>query len=368
MTAWKKIKHLISRFLGSIRFYIFIMERLFPDKMRGRPLNRGTFSGYDFEALISEYLETPLSNEPDTFVLYRIIGNDLPPRHLKGQTLKNFWFILENEGELKGCEKRFVLNRIVNPDEEKHIVEILNRKGYSFFRIPFDRNEYLQVGWDTNGVPDEFAPGAPIFQRLGTEEQGRIWMRLYRHKNNYVMNNNGARNAALAQGRQLAKWVLPWDGNCFITQKGWEEIVSSVTASPQIPHFVAPMARVLKNRLLLESDYAPRAEEEPQIIFRKDSLLSFNESYFYGRRPKVELLWRLGVPGKWDRWEVEPWDLPIPGYAAEAGAFNYAGWVARLNSGRGSLETDSEERASARVEAIKTMLDGVDKKMRVDAE
>jgi hypothetical protein len=86
-------------------------------------------------------------------------------------------------------------------------------------------------------------------------------------------------------------------------------------------------------------------------------------SYFYGLRPKVELLWRLGVPGQWDKWEQEPWDLPIPAYADEAGAFNYAGWVARLNSGRDSLEKDSEDRTLSRVEAIKAIIDDLDSKV-----
>ena len=38
------------------------------------------------------------------------------------------------------------------------------------------------------------------------------------------MNNNGARNAALREGRRRAKWVLPWDGNCFVTEEGWAEL------------------------------------------------------------------------------------------------------------------------------------------------
>jgi len=71
----------------------------------------------------------------------------------------------------------------------------------------------------------------------------------------------------------------------------------------------------------------------------------------------------LGVPGKWNSWEQEPWDLPIPAYAAEAGAFNVAGWVARLNSGRDSLEKDQLERKLSRVEAIKTIIDDLDSKV-----
>src|SRR5690606_32334685 len=40
----------------------------------------------------------------DTFVLYRIIGNDLPPRHKRGQAIANLRFILEHEPALAGCE------------------------------------------------------------------------------------------------------------------------------------------------------------------------------------------------------------------------------------------------------------------------
>jgi hypothetical protein len=363
MKIWLKTKSLLNRVPGFSVLYCFIIKQLYPWKMVHRPLNRGVCPKCDFDTLKTSYLKNPLSAKQDTFALYRIIGNDLPPRHRSGQTLENIRFIVENETEFKNCEKRFIINRIVNPDEEKKIIDLLNKSGYPFLHIPFNQKEYLKTGWDTNGIPEEFAPGTPRFIKLHSEEQGRILMRLYRLKNNYVMNNNGARNAALTQGRQLAKWVLPWDGNCFITKRSWDEIVSSIKASPEIPYFIVPMARIIDNQLLLNSDYKTKALEEPQIIFRKDSRLSFNENYFYGRRDKVELLWKLDVPGKWNSWEQEPWDLPIPAYAAEAGAFNFAGWVARLNSGRDSLEKDSEERKVSRVEAIKAIIDDLDSKI-----
>jgi hypothetical protein len=363
MKIWKKIKYLLNRVPGSTTLYRFTMRIFSPDKVLGRPLNRGKCPRCDFKALKTRYFKTKVSAEPDTFILYRIIGNDLTPRHRSGQTMDNIRFILDHETEFKNCEKRFVINRIIDPDEENKIIDLLSKAGYPFLHIPFNQEEYLKTGWDTNGIPEEFAPGTPRFIKLRPEEQGRILMRLYRLKNNYVMNNNGARNAALTQGRQLAKWVLPWDGNCFITKSSWDEIVSSIKASPEIPYFIVPMARIIDNQLLLNSDYKTKALEEPQIIFRKDSRLSFNENYFYGRRDKVELLWKLGVPGKWNSWEQEPWDLPIPAYAAEAGSFNFAGWVARLNSGRDSLEKDSEERKLSRVEAIKAIIDDLDSKI-----
>ena len=41
-----------------------------------------------------------LEQEEVEFILYRAIGNDLPPRHASGQSYTNVKFILENENEL----------------------------------------------------------------------------------------------------------------------------------------------------------------------------------------------------------------------------------------------------------------------------
>src|SRR5690606_10329328 len=69
-------------------------------------------------------------------------------------------------------------------------------------------------------------------------------------------------------------------------------------------------------------------------------------------------------------WPIEPWDLPCPPYAPEAGAYREAGWVARLSSGRSHLESgDANERGStallrdrgiARAESVKALLDDLD--------
>lgn len=53
------------------------------------------------------------------------LGNDLPPRHAIGQSYKNVKFILENEPELLGLERRWILNRIFNPMEEQRIIRLL---------------------------------------------------------------------------------------------------------------------------------------------------------------------------------------------------------------------------------------------------
>ncbi|MCE8014973.1 alginate lyase family protein [Halomonas sp. MCCC 1A17488] len=304
-----------------------------------------------------------LNNFESEFVLYRIVGNDLVPRHEKGQSRKNLEFILKNEPKLEGCVKRFIVNRIVDPDEEKKIIGMLEAANVEYIHIPFHLDVYQALPLDVEGVPSGFLPTGKLFSQLTAPQQSRIWMRLYRHKNNYVMNNNGARNVALRAGKDQARWVLPWDGNCFLTDVAWNELVASIESQPECRYFIVPMARISSNESLLEKGYRPHADEEPQMIFRCDSTEEFDEACYYGRRPKVELFWRLGIPGKWDHWHIEPWDIPCPDYSEDAGAFATAGWVARLFSGQGHLEKGKSglvDRGLARNEAIANLLDRLD--------
>ena len=343
-----------------------------------QPGDRGAPPRVDRSELSARYYNSSVSSAPDRFALYRIIGNDLPPLHARGQSRENLAFILENEPDLPRCEKRFVVNRIVDIRQERAVLQLLQNAGTNYIHIPFDIQEYQKLSWDRAGVPEEYAPGTQRFADLGEAEKGLIMMRLYRYKNNYVMNNNGARNAALKEGKKVAKWVLPWDGNCFLTRSAWDEIVSAVLAEPELPYFIVPMVRIANNGQLLGTDLRLEAAEEPQIIFRCDTTTEYDTEYCYGRRPKVEMLWRLGVPGDWDKWLLYPWDLPCPDYMAEAGAYGRAGWVARLSSGQSSLEqwvddaTDAEQRFKAadnrffaRLAAIKRMLDRLDDEVQM---
>jgi hypothetical protein len=305
-----------------------------------------------------------LDPRPDSFALHRIIGNDLEPRHRKGQSRENLRFILENEPPLEACEKRWIVNRIVDAEEERAILALLEAHGQRWIRIPFDPEAYRRIGWDTGCLPHPEYPRSRAFRRLDPEARQRLRLAQRRLKINYVMNNNGARNAALREGRSLAKWALPWDGNCFVTARAWEDIRASVAARPHLRYFVVPMARIADNADLLRDDFSPNPVEEPQILFRCDAAEEFDAERPYGRRPKVELFWRLGVPGKWDRWRDDPWDPPRRARAAEAGQFATVGWVARLSSGRNDLEREGRagflSRGLARQQAILATLNAVD--------
>ncbi len=301
------------------------------------------------------------------FVLLRILGNDLPPRHESGQTVRNLRFILEHEPQLTGCSKVWILNRIVCPRVEAELIGLLERHGRRYNRIPFDADAYRRVGWSFEHMSKTGYLEGPAWDALSELEKQRINEKTYEFKNLYVMNNNGARNHALNLGRSLARWVLPFDGNCFFTASAWDQLREHVLAQPDLPYFIVPMARIIDNAALLEPDFVVPATHEPQVLFRSDARETFDERFRYGTRPKVELLMRLGVPGVWDYWKIDSWELKQPDPSLDAGRFAQAGWVARLFSGHPEQERVTAEamllRGRARRSGILSMIDSLDERL-----
>lgn len=327
-------------------------------------------SQVDKQTLKNEYFEKKLHLVHDDFVLIRIIGNDLYPRHKIGQSRENVEFILQNEPELDRCKKIWIVNRIFDKNEFNNIVSLLEKYKQEYHVIPFIEEEYKAIGLDYSCLPHTDYLYSEEFEKLSTGVKQRVLVSMLRLKNNYVMNNNGARNYALNLGKTLAKWVMPWDGNCFVNKASWSAIKQSVLDEAFLKHFAVPMARITSNSLMLQDDYIPDAAEEPQIVFRHDTQESFNENYCYGRRPKVELFWRLGIPGSWDTYKDDQWDQPRLPMSSEAYQFGVAGWTARLFSGMAEQETQntkgSANRNAARQLAICLAIQLIDKKLELD--
>lgn len=309
--------------------------------------------------------------EEDTFVLYRIIGNDLPPRHNRGQSLRNVRFILQHEPKFTNCEKRFILNRIVDKDAEREIALLLSRSGYEYTVIPFDPAEYRKIGAEVDACRPSICSSPHFVRGLDEELRARWEMALYQNKNRYVMNVNGARNLALAESRSRAKWIMPWDGNCFMTQGAWDQLTADVAAQPACKYFVVPMARVVDNEYLTGCGVTPSPNDEPQVMFRADSTERFDPGLYYGHHDKAELLWRLGVHGAWGSYVEDPWDPARRPVSSDAGLVGRAGWVARLFSGKHSLEGGSDRakryRALARAMGVLAALRRLDKELDVNS-
>ena len=303
----------------------------------------------------------PVAGRGDRFVLYRIVGNDLYPRHDAGQSLANLRFILEHEPALEGCEKRWLLNRVRDPAKLELLTTLLDRHGYGYDLIPFEPEAFAAVPWDWGVLPTRDFLGSVGYRQLLRHQRESYQLALFRQKNNYLMHNNGARNRALELGRQRADWVLPWDGNCYLTAAAWAELRAAVLDQPACDYFWSPMQRISDNRDLLDGSFRADPRDEPQLLFHAQAAEAFNPEFPYGRRPKVELFWRLGLPGLWDQWLDEPWDQPRRPTLKPLPACPRAGWVARLHSGVvdqgcGAAVLSQQSRYSARNLAIKASI------------
>ena len=324
--------------------------------------------------LRAQYLASASSAQENDYVLYRIIGNDLPPRHEPGQSLRSLRFILENESDFSACTKKFVVNRVLDPQSEEAIIALLDRHGHDFVQLPFDPVAYSEIVLDyaclPGGDPDYL--NSRSFRRLRPRHKIRLLTAVNRLRNNYVMHNNGARNAALKDGLGMAKWVLPFDGNCFFTEPAWRQFKLVVEQRPWFKYLVVPMARIQNNADLLDPGFCPFAEEEPQLAFRCDANEKFNEEFPYGRFPKIEMFWHLGVPGNWTYTVEKAWDPPRRPLSSEAYQFALAGWVARLDSGVRHLEKAGHDMGSksgdARREAILDLLERLDREYKGHCE
>ncbi|ORY03606.1 hypothetical protein K493DRAFT_206758 [Basidiobolus meristosporus CBS 931.73] len=307
----------------------------------------------------------------EKILLYRILGNDLPPRHKPGQTLHNVQFILQHESAFPDTEKWWIINRIVDPDQEQAIIELLDRYHQKYVRIPFVEEEYQSHDFRYEEFPVKDFFRSREFSALGNMGKLRIIDFSYHNKNLYVMNNNGGRNFALEHGRRMGpKWIFPLDGNCFFTQQAFNEIRRNLDMyGDSYKYFVIPMVRALNNtEIILNPEERPDASQEPQLIFRADAKETFNAQMRYGRRPKLELLWRLGAYKLRDTsHDIVPWEIRERPDSPEKGEFITAGWVYRLFSGQRNQETNTKEatrmRAYNRLLAVQQFIDSIDERI-----
>ncbi|KAG7339483.1 alginate lyase-domain containing protein [Nitzschia inconspicua] len=336
--------------------------------------------------------------------LVRAIGNALPPRHDANQTLRNLEFILKYEPDFEQVHKHWVFNRIVDQDLLERLLKMLQRYNQtSYTIIPFVLEEYAKKQY-------EFLEGHWLDELdmihnktfftddWRDNERARYYDIIQDRKNLYVTNQNNARNFAmewymLPNGTVPdVDYVLPWDGNCFLTQAAFVKLqhdlirwnsdpiaaykrashgefwsnanpkIRSLSKEP-IKYFYTPMDRLLVgNEVLLDPNYIPRLDEEPQIIFHRTAVGRFDPTLRYGKKNKVEMLIRLGIKGPWDVYANDLEDVRDNAFSDWIGPPPPAGWVSRLFSGKSQLEkkNKSSKRVKARTDGMTRMLQRLD--------
>lgn len=267
--------------------------------------------------------------------LFRILGNDLPPRHSPGQTLENLQYQLDNEQEFDDVEKVWVVNRVIDPDMRGKLISALGNR--RFLEIDFNPEVYRQ-------------------------------QRTFEEKAQYITNNNPARNLCIEQGfLENADIVLPFDGNCFFTPEAWFYARNQIVNNFLSPYFIFPMARC---QSYSDLQYPAQIKEmytcgrlkrhdltEPQIGFGRDHDLRFNPNIRYSMGPKAELLVKLAIPGPWTMGWVDPQQMAQRGMSIHASRNPiYCGWVWRLPSGNSQAETDNLVRGRDRQAGIQKIV------------
>ncbi|MES0827098.1 sulfotransferase [Ruegeria sp. SCP11] len=295
----------------------------------------------------------------DTFMIARVMGNDLHPRHSDGQMLKNLRFILENEPEFEGVTKLFVLNHIFNPDCHSAALELIEAHNAKVIDQPFIPEEYAALGWDLSafGSADYFTSNEFLSMAEGNQLRAKIMA--CGPKLRYAMGVNGARNAAIQAGRTQAEWTAVLDGNCIFTKSSFERFRESCAQKPFMPYMVLPMHRLEENSDYFRQQPNLRSMEEPQIAFHFSANGEFDERFPYGMRDKTALLKSLGLPGNWQHWPTLAWIPDENLRMAERFQYRYSrGGVFRLSSGGSGLEnkTAQQERYRSRNIAILTTI------------
>lgn len=281
------------------------------------------------------------------FILFRILGNDLPPRHADSQTLDNTKFMLQHEPELRDCERVFLLNRIYNPAKRDALADLLDDAGVTFFEIPFEPEVYKQID----------------------SKPGRL---------HYLTNVNAARNRCLEIGfdELSAEMVLPMDGGCAMRRDGWESLLTNFWMHDQDGYFLLPTWRCETYEQFLDPSCPPQIREayqfpggqevigirEPMVAFTQNHDARFDPELVYGKCDKCELLFRLGVPGIWDRWEPAIkkralTEKPISKFYTHVKMVSYN---VRLPSGKGTLDHHNLKRGQARKEGMMKAVDLAD--------
>lgn len=234
--------------------------------------------------------------------IWRIIGNEMPPRDLPGSRIQALKHILRNEARLIATERMWLLNRILDDDYRQQVISLLNDYSQPYVCIPFDKT---------------LEPTADNMRGPG-------------------ININAARNLAISLGHALSPWCVVLDGDCFFeTPEDWQVVLKEMR-SGKFKYLSIPSSRMGSGEL-----------GESMLAFHYHSELRFNPALRFGDKEKLDLLFRLGHDS-----------TPNKGHLRVYGNLTkVVGKVVHYSTGNPEVESRIVPRLDARTESIKQLAD-----------
>lgn len=290
------------------------------------------------------YSQNPRTSKK--YVLFRAIGNDLPPRHAEDQTINNLKHILKYEIKHEDFDRRFYVNKIVDLGKLSQIISLLIENNETFYVDLFNATDYL-LNTDYNNLQMVYNDN-----RNKSIPKKVDYKKMFVDKNQYIIGNNIVRNRMIRLGIDAqAEYVLPFDGNCFFNLNAFHSIHAKIT-STLLDYYFVPMIRLLNNSFASNNSFTLTKSvrtEEPQIIFSRNSKLRFNESLYYGFIPKVALLNKIRKLSVKKDNHASDFENPDGAYSA--------GWTFRLFSGEKELEVPNRAfaRGNARLQGLENI-------------
>lgn len=247
--------------------------------------------------------------------VWRILGNELPPRDAPGERLRVLQFILENEPQFPHTAYWYLVNRIVDHEYERSVCQLLEKYKADYVRIP--------------------CPVKQVREAKTFDDRVRL-----------AIGINAARNFAVRQGRRLSKFTAVLDGDCFFPHQAWNEVLEGVAEDKEsrryysVPHFRTTLDKVQGASIL--------ATGEPMLIFREDAQRLFDEALPFGQGDKLKLLLALGHNGGTGlHWQVRGEQCRSVGY------------VLHLATGDFEVDENLQKRLKVRGESLTRLINTI---------
>ena len=204
------------------------------------------------------------SNQYKKYSIFRIIGNEMPPRDEPDARLKTLKFILNNEPEFINTIKCWIVNCIHDKNRQELITNILSEKNQYFVISQIQKQKYIEAN---------------------NKKQ----------KINHAIAINRARNMAIQHGKTLSEFTFLLDGDCLFNEFLWNKTINELEEDQEKTSrkiYSIPTSRSTFEHSILSNE--PMLIAEPMTIHRYDCDRFFNETIPFGEGDKLKFLYEIG--------------------------------------------------------------------------